>query len=120
MVPATDANQHSGEASTFPGVPTRWPMTKRAGIVVAIVGLAVLGWTTARLWLAWGNVERVAFSPDHAREVLESPDNANLGSPATTAPIEEVGPSKEVKPVTGGAEPESAAEFAAAAHTALD
>ena len=119
MVPATDANQHSGEASTFPGVTTRWSMIKRAGIVVAIAGLAVLGWTTARLWLAWGNVERVAFSPDHAREVLESPANTNLGSPATTAPIEEVGPSKEGKPVAGGADPESA-EFAAAAHTALD
>ena len=85
----------------------RASVIRRAALVVAIAGLSVLGWTATRLWLAWGDIERVAFSPDDVRVVLESPDNPNLVSTTTTTLVED-----------DGSGPLSPDEFAAAAHAA--
>ncbi|MEK7252633.1 MAG: LCP family protein, partial [Actinomycetota bacterium] len=86
----------------------RASVIRRAALVVAIAGLSVLGWTATRLWLAWGDIERVAFSPDDVRVVLESPDNPNLVSTTTTLVEDD------------GSGPLSPDEFAAAAHAARD
>lgn len=44
---------------------------RRAGVVIGIGVLVVLGWTGYRLWRAWSDVDRVAFDPSSARVALE-------------------------------------------------
>jgi LCP family protein required for cell wall assembly len=75
----------------IPDVTRRSSVARRAVVVVGIVGLAVAGWTTARIWLAWGEVDRVAFAPDEARSALEaattSPPTTAGAVPTTEAPV---------------------------------
>jgi len=46
---------------------------RRAGVVLGIAVIVVLGWTGYRLWRAWAGLDRVAFDPGSARVALEDP-----------------------------------------------
>lgn len=51
---------------------------RRAGVVIGIGILVVLGWTGYRLWRAWSDVDRVGFDPSAARVALEGTDPARV------------------------------------------
>lgn len=72
----------------------------RAAVVICVAALGVSSWTVARVVMAWGDVERVAFAPDAARVALDAaiesasattvaggPTTTAGGTPTTTAPI---------------------------------
>lgn len=59
---------------------------------MCVAGLGVASWTVARVWWAWGDIERVAFAPDSARVALDAgtdPSSAttHAAGATTTAPI---------------------------------
>jgi LCP family protein required for cell wall assembly len=88
--------------------------------VLVLASLAVFGWITTRVWLAWQNLERVAFAPAEARAALESPDYRYVEPPTTVGPVETEPVEPEENAPTAGTVAESPAEYAAAQLAAAD
>lgn len=93
-------------------------MIRRAGLVLVLAGVAVLGWTAVRLWVAWNDVTRVPFQTAAAREALADPFRTSDG---TIEYVEdEIDVAEGRAPVVGGEVATDAEAFARPAATTLD
>lgn len=57
----------------------------RGGLVLLVAIGLWAGWSAFKVWRAWENVERIAFDPDAAREILAEPGNLALDDPETNS-----------------------------------
>lgn len=71
---------------------------RRAGVVIGICVLVVLGWTGYRVWRAWSDVERVTFDPGSARVALEGTDPGRV----TYQPVPDDDISEDPGPIIEG------------------
>ena len=56
----------------------------RGSLVLLVAVGAWAGWSAFKVWRAWENVERIAFDPGGAREILAEPGNLALEDPGAS------------------------------------